>query len=94
MEYPENAEWPMEAHMLRWFDYWLKGEANGIEEDPAVRIVTNIVDCDPSRLEIDMPVRAVFRDLTFTDHDERVAAPFFVPVAPAAPKDHANAESA
>lgn len=52
-----------------------------LDEDPAVRIVTNLVDCDPERLEIDMPVRVVFRDLEFPDEGRRVPAPFFVPVS-------------
>ncbi len=57
-----------------------------LDEDPAVRIVTNIVDCDPQRLEIDMPVRVVFRDLTFDGQERRVPAPFFVPISvPEAP---------
>src|SRR5690242_13263005 len=32
-----------------------------IDEDPAVRIVTRIVDCETDRLRVDMPVRVVFR---------------------------------
>ena len=35
--YPENAIWPEVEHMSRWFAYWLKGETNGIEKEPAVR---------------------------------------------------------
>lgn len=35
--YPENATWPEVEHMKRWFDHWLKGVANGIEKEPAVR---------------------------------------------------------
>lgn len=35
--YPENATWPELEHMTRWFNYWLKGEANGIEKDPKAR---------------------------------------------------------
>jgi predicted acyl esterase len=35
--YPENANWPELEHMSRWFAYWLKGEANGIEKEPPVR---------------------------------------------------------
>ena len=35
--YPDNAAWPEEAHMVRWFDHWLKGVDNGIEKEPAVR---------------------------------------------------------
>ena len=51
-----------------------------LEEDPSVRIVTNIVDCESAELRVDMPVRAIFRDLTFPGGDRRVAAPFFTPV--------------
>jgi hypothetical protein len=51
-----------------------------IEEDPAVRIVTRIVDCDPARLRIDMPVRAVFRPLRFPGVPGEVTAPMFVAV--------------
>lgn len=36
MIYPDNASWPVEEHMLKWFDYWLKGKQNGIANDPAV----------------------------------------------------------
>lgn len=35
--HPENAAWPVEEHMLRWFDHWLKGVENGIAEEPKVR---------------------------------------------------------
>ena len=35
--YPENAKFPMEAHMLRWFDHYLKGIDNGVEREPTVR---------------------------------------------------------
>lgn len=52
-----------------------------LAEDPAVRIVTQIVDWDPQRLEVDMPVHVVFRDLEFPDEERRVPAPFFVPVS-------------
>jgi predicted acyl esterase len=37
LTYPENAKFPMEAHMLKWFDHYLKGVDNGAEKDPAVR---------------------------------------------------------
>jgi len=37
MQFPENAAWPVEEHMLRWFDHWLKGEKNGVNADPRVR---------------------------------------------------------
>ncbi|MFT5466997.1 MAG: putative acyl esterase [Verrucomicrobiales bacterium] len=37
LEYPENATWNVEAHMIEWFDYWLKGKKNGVNDEPAVR---------------------------------------------------------
>jgi predicted acyl esterase len=37
MEYPENAKFAMEAHMLRWFDHYLKGIDNGVTTEPTVR---------------------------------------------------------
>jgi uncharacterized OB-fold protein len=50
-----------------------------VDEDPAVRIPTRIVDCDPEALSFEMPVRCVFRDLTFTGVAGSVTAPLFVP---------------
>lgn len=35
--YPDNATWPEEEHMVKWFDHWLKGKDNKVESDPAVR---------------------------------------------------------
>src|SRR5207248_10510111 len=37
LTYPENARFDTEAHLIRWFDHYLKGVDNGIERDPAVR---------------------------------------------------------
>jgi len=37
MEYPENAKFDTEAHMIRWFDHHLKGKDNGVMKDPTVR---------------------------------------------------------
>jgi uncharacterized OB-fold protein len=54
-----------------------------IEEDPAVRIVTYIVDVDPDALTADMPVAVTFRPLSFpTVADKSVVVPMFAP-APA-----------
>ena len=50
-----------------------------LEEDPAVRIVTILVDCDPEQLRIDMPMRVVFRPLTAGDSAREVPAPMFTP---------------
>jgi len=35
--FPENAQFDVYAHMTRWFNHYLKGEANGVEKDPIVR---------------------------------------------------------
>lgn len=52
-----------------------------LEEDPAVRIVTNIVDCESSALRIDLPVSVVFRELSFPGDADSVLAPYFRPAA-------------
>jgi uncharacterized protein len=49
-----------------------------LAEDPAVRLCTYIVDTEPSELQADAPVRAVFRPLTFpTVPDRAVTVPMF-----------------
>ena len=50
-----------------------------IDEDPAVRLSTYVVDCAPEALRIDLPVRVVFRPLRFAGVAGEVQAPFFVP---------------
>lgn len=50
-----------------------------LAEDPAVRIPTRMVDCDPDDLDFEMPVRVVFRPLSFAGVEGTVAAPLFVP---------------
>lgn len=50
-----------------------------VAEDPAVRIVTNLVDCDPAELRLDMPVHVVFRALSFPGSPREVRAPMFTP---------------
>ncbi len=35
--YPENASWPVDDHMVRWFNHFLKGEENGVERESTVR---------------------------------------------------------
>lgn len=37
LTFPDNARFPMEAHMIRWFDHHLKGIDNGVNRDPTVR---------------------------------------------------------
>ena len=52
-----------------------------LEEDPAVRVVTRIVDCAAEELRVDMPVRVVFREISFDDTPASVVALMFAPVA-------------
>jgi uncharacterized OB-fold protein len=47
-----------------------------IDEQPDVRLTTNIVDCDPGDVRIGMPVQVVF-----ADHDP-IYLPLFRPVTP------------
>jgi uncharacterized protein len=56
-----------------------------LEEDPAVRLVTNLVDCDLDALRVDEPVHVVFRPLRFSDAEGEVTAPMFTPTLPATP---------
>ena len=37
LQYPDNARFDVNAHMIRWFDHYLKGIDNGVNRDPAVR---------------------------------------------------------
>ena len=52
-----------------------------LAEDPAVRVVTNLIDCEPEALRAGLPVRAVFRPLVFPNLTRRVIAPMFTPAA-------------
>lgn len=52
-----------------------------LEEDPAVRLVSYIVDCTPDALHNDMPVGVVFRPLRYPGVTGEVVAPLFVPLA-------------
>jgi hypothetical protein len=37
LAFPEQSKFSVTEHQMRWFDFHLKGEKNGIEKDPAVR---------------------------------------------------------
>jgi uncharacterized OB-fold protein len=50
-----------------------------LEEDPAVRLVTTLVDCDPDALHVDQPVHVVFRPFDVPDAPQPVIAPMFTP---------------
>jgi uncharacterized OB-fold protein len=47
-----------------------------LEEDPTLRLTTNLVNCAPDAVRIDMPVRVVFEATS----DEDVHLPLFEPV--------------
>ena len=80
---PELAPLVRALGLTRDGDY-ARGRAGDVEvvaldEDPAVRIPTRMVDCEPDALTFEMPVRVVFRPLVFTDVEGTVPAPLFVP---------------
>lgn len=51
-----------------------------LDEDPRVRIVSYVVDCEPAALTADEPVVVSFRPLRFpTVPDREVVVPMFVP---------------
>ncbi len=50
-----------------------------LEEDPAVRLATRVVDADPDSLTFDLPMRVAFRPLTFAGVAGEVTAPLFTP---------------
>ena len=50
-----------------------------LKEDPAVRLVTRIVDVPPEELRVDMSVHVVFQPMRFPGVARQVIAPFFTP---------------
>lgn len=40
LTFPANVRFDQEAHMIRWFDHYLKGVDNGVEREPRVRYYT------------------------------------------------------
>ena len=50
-----------------------------LEEDPSVRLVTRLVDCEPAALRVDDPLEVVFRELSFAGSEQTVRAPCFSP---------------
>jgi uncharacterized OB-fold protein len=55
-----------------------------LEEDPAVRMVTFVVDAAAEALRAGMPMHVVFRPLRFAGVQGEVVAPLFAPSPPAA----------
>jgi uncharacterized OB-fold protein len=50
-----------------------------LDEDPAVRVVSYVVDCAPEALRCDQPMHAVFRPLRYPGVERTVVAPLFTP---------------
>ena len=50
-----------------------------LNEDPGVRLVTQLIDCEPDKIVCDMPVEVVFRPLELPEGEEYIA-PLFVPL--------------
>ena len=44
--FPENAKFDAESHLIRWFDYWLKGNDNLVDRDPTIRYYV-MGECSP-----------------------------------------------
>jgi len=54
-----------------------------LDEDPAVRVVSLIVDAEPESLRVDMPLHARFASLPFPDAPDGLIVPFFTPAGAA-----------
>ena len=52
-----------------------------LDEDPAVRLVTTLVDCDPEKLRSDQPMVVTFRKLEFPGDPNTLLAPMFTPAS-------------
>lgn len=52
-----------------------------LDEDPAVRLVTTLVDCDPEKLRSDQPMVVTFRQLEFPGDPNTLLAPMFTPAS-------------
>jgi hypothetical protein len=50
-----------------------------LDEDPAIRLATQMVDVAPDALDFEQPVRVTFRPLAFPGVDGEVVAPLFTP---------------
>lgn len=50
------------------------------EEAPTIRLTTRLIESEPSKLEMDMPLEVIFTPLTFEGVQGEVIAPLFRPV--------------
>ena len=64
LQFPPNAAFGVDDHMIRWFDFYLKGRNTGVDQDPAVRYYVMGADGEPGapgnewRTSNDWPVPA------------------------------------
>lgn len=54
LDFGPSSQIDLQATMLRWFDRWLKGEPNGVDEEPAVRLF--VMGANTWRDEADWPL--------------------------------------
>ena len=57
-----------------------------LDEDPAVRLATEIVGADSEELSFGLPVRVTFRPMSFAGVEGSVLAPLFTPSPPGKPR--------
>jgi uncharacterized OB-fold protein len=50
-----------------------------LDEDPAVRVATRVVDVDPDALDFELPLQVTFRPISFAGVEGSVTAPLFAP---------------
>ena len=68
LTYPENAKFPTDDHMIRWFDHYLKGIDNGVEKESTVRyyVMGAVGEADAPgnvwRTATDWPIKAASTD--------------------------------
>lgn len=68
LTYPENAKFAMDTHMFRWFDHYLKGIDNGVNNEPTVRYYVMGAVSEPEapgnewRTAADWPIPATATD--------------------------------
>jgi len=56
VDLPASSGFDVEGHMIRWFDYWLKGKPTGVDKEPKVRYF--VMGANEWRNAADWPVPA------------------------------------
>lgn len=58
LQFPDNAAFDMDAHIIQWFDFHLKGKKNGIDKAPHVRYYTTGANAWRDAADWPVPARA------------------------------------